>query len=132
IAAADESIRLNNQFCLHRRRLPDPGGNEVVQLIILLCHRLNALAIARTDQSRHVERAHASPRLVTQPVYKWLEPTSKLIFPIQSPDNHGRPLQKPTTYESTEKLIWESCAAQKSAKVVLGRVLIESRLMTAT
>src|SRR5437764_12986982 len=52
IAAADEPIRLNKQFCLHRRCLPDPGGNEVVQLIIFaehkpLRHRLNALAIAR-------------------------------------------------------------------------------------
>jgi hypothetical protein len=34
IAAADEPIRLNKQFCLHRRRISDPGGNEVVQLII--------------------------------------------------------------------------------------------------
>jgi hypothetical protein len=34
IAAADEPIRLNKQFCLHRRRIPDPGGNEVVQLVI--------------------------------------------------------------------------------------------------
>jgi hypothetical protein len=31
IAAADESVRLNKQFCLHRRRIPDPGGNEVAQ-----------------------------------------------------------------------------------------------------
>src|SRR5258708_13607061 len=93
------------QFCLHRRRLPDPGGKEVVQLITVaerkpLRHRLNALAIARTDQSRHVERTHPSPRLVTQPVYKRLEPTSKLVFPIQCPANHGRHLQRPTTHES--------------------------------
>jgi hypothetical protein len=54
IAAADEPIRLNKQFHLHRRRIPDPGGNEVMQLIIFaerkpLRHRLNALTIARTD-----------------------------------------------------------------------------------
>jgi hypothetical protein len=44
----------------HRRRqagIPDPGGNEVVQLIIFakrksLRHRLNAFAIARADQPR--------------------------------------------------------------------------------
>jgi hypothetical protein len=48
IAAADQPIRLNQQFSLHRRRIPHPGGNEVVQLIISakrkpLRHRLNAL-----------------------------------------------------------------------------------------
>jgi hypothetical protein len=32
IVAADEPIRLNKQFCLHWRCIPDPGGNEVVQL----------------------------------------------------------------------------------------------------
>ena len=31
--AADELIRLNQQFCLQRPGIPDPGGNEVVQLI---------------------------------------------------------------------------------------------------
>src|SRR4051812_5455675 len=82
IAAADEPIRLDKQFCLHRRRIPDSSSNEVMQLIIFakrepLGHRLNALAIARTDQSRHVERTHLSPRLVTQPIQKRLEPASK-------------------------------------------------------
>jgi hypothetical protein len=43
------------QFCLHRHCIPDPGSNQVVQLILLakrkpLRHRLNALAIAKTDQ----------------------------------------------------------------------------------
>jgi hypothetical protein len=41
-----------------------------------------------------------SPRLVTQPIQKRLEKASKLFFPIRRPANHGRPLQKPTTYES--------------------------------
>ncbi len=58
--------------------MPDPGRNEVVQLITVrsrkpLRHRLNALAIAGTDQPRYVERAHLPPRLVTQPSQKWLE-----------------------------------------------------------
>jgi hypothetical protein len=105
IAAADEPIRLNKQFRLHRPRIPDPGRNEVVQLIVFakrkpLRHRLNALAIARTDQPRHIEWTHLSPRLVTQPIQKRLEKASKLFFPIRRPANHGRPLQKPTTHES--------------------------------
>src|SRR5437870_8962104 len=105
IAAPDEPIRLDKQFGLHRRCIPDPGRNEVVQLIVVtkrkpLRHRLNALAIARTDQPRHVEWTHLSPRLVTQPTQKRLEKASKLFFPIRRPANHGRPLQKPTTHES--------------------------------
>jgi hypothetical protein len=105
IAAPDEPIRLNKQFHLHRRRIPDPGGNEVMQLIVFakrkpLRHRLNALAIARADQPRYVERTHLSPRLVTQPIQKRLEKACKLVFPIRRPANHGRPLQKPTTHES--------------------------------
>src|SRR5262249_4388000 len=63
-------------------------------------HRLNALAIARTDQPRHVERTHLSPRLVTQPIQKRFEKAAKLVFPIRRSANHGRPLQKPTTHES--------------------------------
>ena len=59
-----------------------------------LRHRLNALALAGTDQSRHVERAHLSPCFVTQPIQKRLEPTSELVSPIRRPANHGRPLQK--------------------------------------
>src|SRR5436305_15329477 len=105
IAAAAQPIRSNTQFRLHRRRIPDPRGNEVVQLIVFakckpLRHRLNALAIARTDQPRHVEWTHLSLRLVTQPTQKRLEKASKLLFPIRRAANHGRPLQKPTTHES--------------------------------
>src|SRR6516162_5766900 len=78
IAAANQPIRLNKQFRLHRPRIPDPSRNEVVQLIVFakpkpLRHGLNALAIARTDQPRHVEWTHLSPRLVTQPIQKRLE-----------------------------------------------------------
>jgi hypothetical protein len=55
ISAADQLIRLNQQLYLHRPGIPDPGRDEVVQLIVVtkcktLRHRLNALAIARTDQ----------------------------------------------------------------------------------
>src|SRR5437588_1487014 len=95
IAAPDEPIRLDKQFGLHRRCIPDPGRNEVVQLIVVtkrkpLRHRLNALAIAGTDQPRHVEWTHLSPRLVTQPNQKRPEKASKLLLPIRRPANHGR------------------------------------------
>src|SRR5262249_19691513 len=111
------------QFRLHRPRIPDPGRNEVVQLIVFakpkpLRHRLNALTSARTDQPRHVEWTHLSPRLVTQPIQKRLEKASKLFFPIRRPSNHGRPLQSrpPMSHRKTDLGI--PCRS-KSAKVVL-------------
>jgi hypothetical protein len=105
IAAADEPVGLDKQFGFHSRRIPDPSRDEVVQLIVVtnrkpVRHRLNALAIARTDQPRHVNWTHLSPRLVAQPSQKRRQKASKLLFPIQRPANHGRPLQKPTTHES--------------------------------
>src|SRR5215831_488496 len=125
IAAADQPIRLNKQFRLHRPRIPDPGRNEVVQLIVFakpkpLRHRLNALTSARTDQPRHVEWTHLSPRLVTQPIHKRLEKASKLFFPIRRPSNHGRPLQSrpPMSHRKTDLGI--PCRS-KSAKVVLSK-----------
>jgi hypothetical protein len=87
------------------RRIPGPGSDEVVQLITFAerkppRHRLNALAIARADQPRHVQRTHPAPCLVPQSTQKRHEPTFKLVLPIRHPANHGRPLQKPTTHES--------------------------------
>src|SRR5262249_5828464 len=98
--------------------------NEVVQLITCaerksLRHRLNALAIARTDQARHVERTHPSPRLVTQTIHKRLEPTSKRVSPIQCPASHGRPLQESRPPMSHRKSDLGILRRSKSAKVVL-------------
>src|SRR5262249_44020439 len=99
IAAADEPVCLDKQFGFHSRSVPDPGAKKGLKWTAWagrkpLRHRLNALAVARTDQSRHVERAHLSPCFVTQPIQKRLEPTSELVSPIRRPANHGRPLQK--------------------------------------
>ena len=59
-----------------------------------------------------------SPRLVTQPIQKRLEPTSKLAFPIQCPANHGRPSKSrpPMSHRKTDLGI---LCPSKSAKVVL-------------
>src|SRR5262245_46501827 len=124
IAATDEPIRLDKQFRLHWRRVPYPGGNEVVQLITCaerksLRHRLNALAIARTDQARHVERTHPSPRLVTQTIHKRPEPTSKRVSPIQCPASHGRPLQESRPPMSHRKSDLGILRRSKSSKVVI-------------
>src|SRR6516162_5176597 len=123
IAAADQPIRLNKQFRLRRPRIPHPGRNEVVQLIVFakpkpLRHRLNALTIARTDQPRHVEWTHLSPRLVTQPIQKRLEKASKLFFPIRRPATMVGPSKSrpPMSHRKTDLGI--PCRS-KSAKVVL-------------
>src|SRR5262249_5252741 len=98
---------------------------EVMQLIACaerkpLRRRLNALAIARTDQSRHVERAHLSPCFVTQHRSRnglSQRPSSSLQSDVLLA--MVGPSKKPTTHESQKKVIWESRAREKSAKVVL-------------
>jgi len=59
ISAADEPIGLVEQLRFQWRRVPNAVGNEMVQLIVVargkaLRHRLNALTITGTDQSRNV------------------------------------------------------------------------------
>src|SRR5262249_19809323 len=120
------------QFRLHRPRIPDPSRNEVVQLIVFakpksLRHRLNALAIARTDQPRHVERTHLSPRLVTQPIQKRLRKRPSSSFqsdglPTMVAPTKTRP---PMSHRKTDLGI--PCRS-KSAKVVLGSRLIKSTI----
>src|SRR6516162_175884 len=55
IAAPDQPIVLDQQLSFQGRCIPDPGGDEVMQLIVVarcqpLRHRLNALAVPGTDQ----------------------------------------------------------------------------------
>src|SRR2546425_4489972 len=105
IAAADKPIRLNEQFSLQRRRIPDTTSNKMVQLIIVVRrktfrHWLNALAITGPDQPCDVKRTHPLPRLVTQALQKRLEPASKLGFPIPRSFPPWSALHKPTTHES--------------------------------
>jgi hypothetical protein len=64
IFAADQAIGLNEQFRLQWRRIPEAISDEMVQLVILArCqprrHWLDALAIARSNQSRDIKRTQA-------------------------------------------------------------------------
>ena len=73
IAAPDELVRFNNQFRLQRSRVPDACSNKMGQLIMIPRrkpprHRLNTLAIAGTDQTRHIKRTRLPPRFVTQAI----------------------------------------------------------------
>jgi hypothetical protein len=122
IAATHKPVRLNQQFCLQRPGIPDPGSDDVVQLIAVaerkpFRHRLNALAIARTDQTRHVERTHLSPHLMAQASQKRLESTLKLVSPIQRSVSHGR-LSKSRPLMSHRKTDLKIPCLQESAKVV--------------
>src|SRR5205823_2843085 len=69
IFAADQVIGLNEQFRLQWHRIPEAVSDEMVQLVILARgqprrHWLDALAIARSNQSRDIKRTHPPPRLV--------------------------------------------------------------------
>src|SRR5262249_2574361 len=77
VAAPDELICLNQQFSLHRGWIPDPSRDKMVQLIVTtgrnpLGHWRNALAVTRTDQPRHVDRAHPASPLIAQQIQKRL------------------------------------------------------------
>jgi len=68
IAVADEFRRVDKHLCSHRRCLANPGSNDVVQLIAFADrkpprYRLYAVAIAKADQSRHVQRHIRRPAL---------------------------------------------------------------------
>ena len=103
---ADQPVGLGEQFRFQRRRIPNAGGDEVVQLIVVAgCqarrHRLHALAIPRTDQTRDIERAHSPARLVAQTGQERLQPPLQFLSPIRSHVRHGRLRQcRPSTNHS--------------------------------
>ena len=79
LLAADQPFGLYQQLRLQRRCIPDTGGNEVVQLIVVAGrearrHRLHALALARPDRARNMDRAHPPPCLVVQTHQERLPP----------------------------------------------------------
>ncbi len=59
-----------------------------------LRHRLNALPLARSDQSGNVERAHPSSGLVRKAGQEWLQPA--LRSPFQPATRRLRKIAKPT------------------------------------
>jgi hypothetical protein len=73
----------------------DPGNatiSEMVQLIVVArCqafrHRLNAFAVARSDQSRNVQWTHPLSGFMTQPIQERLQPAFEFVFPFR----HGQP-----------------------------------------
>lgn len=83
----DEPIRFLQQGRLKRDAIPRPGGNKMMKLVVADIasprgHRLNALTVARTDQTGDVERAHPPPGWMRKPRQKWLQPSLQTNPPV--------------------------------------------------
>ena len=88
VPAADQLVRLDRKLKLQRTLVPDPVRHEMVQPVViarrdLLGHRADALAIARPNQPRHIQRTHPPPRLMTEPFHKRRQPPPKLVPPFR-------------------------------------------------
>src|ERR1700734_2343659 len=86
--APDQFIRLNSEFLLQRRFVPDAARNEMMQLVVVARrqsrrHRLDALAVARANQACHVERKHPPARLVPQPRQERRKPPLEIPIPVR-------------------------------------------------
>ena len=102
VITANHLVGLGEQDFLQRDRIPCATCYEVMQLIVADLpvarrHGLDALAIARTDQSRHIGWAHPRSRLVSQRAKEWRKPLLKIALPINI---HGRPSKMPTSHKS--------------------------------
>src|SRR5271167_2869374 len=88
VRAAHQLVRLERKLALQRSLAPDPVRYEMVQPVVIarrdpLGHWADALAIARPDQPRHIQRTHPPPRLVTEPSHKRSQPPRKLVPPFR-------------------------------------------------
>jgi hypothetical protein len=66
---ANQAICLLQQGSLEWSTVPNSGSDEMMKLVVADLasarrHRLNALAVSWTYQTRDIERAHPRPRLV--------------------------------------------------------------------
>ncbi len=85
VVATEQPIGLAGQFLQERSGVPAAGRDEVVEPIVCseaepLGHRLNALAIAWSDQPGHVERAHPPARPVAEPRQEGREPPLQITL----------------------------------------------------
>jgi hypothetical protein len=88
IRATHELVGLGQEFGFQRRLVPGADRHKVMQLIIIGRshpggHRLQALALAGANQSRHIKRTHALACWVMQVVEERLKPGPKFVFPSQ-------------------------------------------------
>ena len=86
VGPADKPVGLGQEFSLERRLIPRADRHEVMQLILIGRrhpggHRLQALALAGTDQACHIERAHAPTRRMTKGCEEGFKPGLKFVVP---------------------------------------------------
>lgn len=84
LVATNQPVDLSEQFRFQRCRIPNAGGDEMMQPIIRTRrkarrHRLNTLAITRADQSRNVERAHPLSHLVAKTSQEQFQPALEFL-----------------------------------------------------
>lgn len=89
ICTADQAIGLVEKRLLKRRLIPDPGGDKVVQPIIgnpiaPRRYRLDALAVAKADQTGHVKGAHRPACRMRQARQERLQPSIQIVTPSAS------------------------------------------------
>ena len=80
-------VCVGHQLLFERFTLPGRGGDEVVELLNISgchagCHRLNALALARTEQSLQVDWRPAALLGTPEPGQEGCEPSLELVLPV--------------------------------------------------
>ena len=102
IVAANQLVDFDEQGCFGRSSIPNAATDEMMKLVIVhgavTCrHRLNALAVARADQSRYIGRGHPPTRFMPKRIEELLKPALEILVLIRV---HGRSSSKSTPYES--------------------------------
>ncbi len=59
IGTADQPIRLAQEFCLYRRRIPHPGCNEVMPLIIVAERKRTKMVGSVVSGFENIRGGHA-------------------------------------------------------------------------
>ncbi|CAO4177892.1 hypothetical protein AFFFEF_03084 [Methylorubrum extorquens] len=79
----NQSAGLRDERLLQRSCVPDPFGDEVVQLVVReppdpRRHELDALALAQPNQAGHVERVYRAPNQARRGRQERLEPNGQV------------------------------------------------------
>ena len=87
VLATNQPVGLGQQGRFQRRAVPDPVGDEMMQLVMAdrpvpSRYRLHALAITRANEPGNIGRTHPPPRLVPKRRYKRRQPGFQIAPPV--------------------------------------------------
>lgn len=107
IRPTHQPVGLGQEFGFERRGIPAACGDEMVEPVMAAQtkaarHRLHTLALARADQTRHVERAHHPPRRVREPGQERLKPPLQVRPPACTLLGHGT---TPRQHDNNDELV---------------------------